>query len=335
MTGLFLRDAWSLLRSLTPARLWNLMLLYGAEVMSRIRKEAILAGSPAYVHIEPTSFCNLHCPECPTGLGLLQRPRGRITVKTFETFLDTLAPKAFYLTLYFQGEPLLHPDFPDLVRRAKQRRLYVVTSSNLQGLDESRAYALVRSGLDRLIVSFDGPDKETYERYRTGGDWEQLKAAVTLLRNARDANHGRGPLLVLQCLLMQQNEFRQDEVRRLAIRLGADKVEFKTLQLCRTAEVSELLPTQERYTRYRWTDDGGYVLKQSPRKACHRVFSSLVVCWDGTVVPCCYDKDAGFSLGRLDQQQLNGIWKGTPRRDFVNSVMRSRRAMGMCINCEE
>lgn len=330
-----LRDRFSLMSALKPHRLWNLLCVKGAEVLSRLRKEPFLLGSPAYIHIEPTSVCNLKCPECPTGLGLLSRPQGYLTPEAYERMLGKLARNAFYLTLYFQGEPLLHPGFTDLVRRAKEYRLYVVTSTNAQCVNQERARHLVRSGLDRLIISFDGPNRQTYENYRIGGDWDRVKSAVVELRKARDENNGHGPLLVLQCLIMRGNETQQRRVRELAATLGADKVEFKTMQLMRTHQRSDLLPLNQKHARYRWTENQVYELKCQQKTACSRIFTSCVVCWDGNVVPCCYDKDADNILGNVITQNREQIWKGSLRKAFVRRVLKTRTSVEMCMNCEE
>ena len=85
---------------------------------------------------------------------------------------------AHTLQFYFQGEPLLCKQLPEMIRMAHDVGLYTIVSTNAQALDEATAIALVEAGLSRIIISMDGFTQATYEQYRRGGDVEQVKAAI-------------------------------------------------------------------------------------------------------------------------------------------------------------
>lgn len=328
------RDAISLLRAIPPHKAWNYLLLQWSKSLSRILGSPILLGKPAFVHIEPTNRCNLCCPECPTGAGLLTRPAGSISLTTYAALLKTLAPTAFYLNLYFQGEPLLHEQFPEMVRLAKARGLYVATATNAQHLDHDMANAIVRSGLDRIIISFDGPNAETYEAYRIGGNWDKVLQAVRHVREAKTSHHTSSPLIVLQCLLFASNETKKSEVQLLAKNLGADTLEFKTLQVMDLGKANALLPQHPTHTRYLPNGHRGYRLKKRSSKACSHIFNSCVITWNGEVVPCCYDKNADYSFGNLNTLSLTELWNGAQRKAFIKCVLTARQKIGMCNNCD-
>ncbi|MEJ2005803.1 MAG: radical SAM protein, partial [Cyclobacteriaceae bacterium] len=124
------RDTLNLISKLTIARIWNgLLLLYGYW-FSRITRSPRQFGMPASIAIEPTTSCNLRCPECPSGLRSFSRPTGMLQRELFERIIEDLQRQLFYLTFYFQGEPYLHPDFLQLVRFAASRKIYTATSTN-------------------------------------------------------------------------------------------------------------------------------------------------------------------------------------------------------------
>jgi len=131
-------------------------------------------GSPISIAIEPTTSCNLRCPECPSGLRSFSRPTGMLDENFFQKTIDELHKEIFYLTFYFQGEPYLNPKFLEMVKYASDKNIYTSTSTNAHYLDDANAKATVESGLDRLIISIDGTTQESYKSYRIGGDLQKV-----------------------------------------------------------------------------------------------------------------------------------------------------------------
>src|SRR5438552_3461180 len=87
-------------------------------------------GSPISIAIEPTTSCNLRCPECPSGLRSFSRPTGMLNEDTFKEVIDELSPVSPYLIMYFQGEPYLNKQFFEYVKYASCKKMYVATSTN-------------------------------------------------------------------------------------------------------------------------------------------------------------------------------------------------------------
>ncbi|MFM7429463.1 MAG: radical SAM protein, partial [Flammeovirgaceae bacterium] len=167
-------DGLNLLAKLSPIRVWNVGQLIGSYMTSRVTGKPQHAGMPMSISIEPTTSCNLRCPECPSGLRSFTRPTGMLKPELFESTINQLASRLSYLIFYFQGEPYLHPQFLDLVAYASRKRIYTATSTNAHYLNDRNAKATVKSGLDRLIISIDGTTQETYESYRIGGSLEKV-----------------------------------------------------------------------------------------------------------------------------------------------------------------
>src|SRR5690348_1176154 len=91
-----------------PARLFNMMRVYSSFQTSKLSGKVNHAGMPVSISIEPTTSCNLRCPECPSGLRSFTRPTGMMKKELFESVVTQLAPSLSYLIFYFQGEPYLH-----------------------------------------------------------------------------------------------------------------------------------------------------------------------------------------------------------------------------------
>ncbi len=292
-------------------------------------------GMPISIAFEPTTSCNLRCPECPSGLRSFTRPTGMLADALFKKTIDELAPTLSYLTFYFQGEPYLHPHFLELVGYAHQKKIYTATSTNAHYLSDKNAEATVRSGLDRLIVSIDGTTQDTYQSYRIGGSLDKVLEGTRTLLAWRRKLKSRTPHVIFQFLVVKPNEHQIPEVYRLAKDLGVDEVKLKTAQIYDYEEGSPLMPTQDKYSRYRLLPNGKYAIKNAFDNHCWKMWHSCVITWDGRVVPCCFDKDAHHVLGRLADHSFAEIWRGEAYRQFRASLLRARSEIDMCRNCTE
>jgi len=329
------KDTFGILKALTFYRIWNLLLLYCSFLISRIIRKPIVWGKPFTVSIEPTTACNLACPECPSGLKSFTRPVGKISLEDNEFLLDSVGKQLMYVNYYFQGEPFLNPDFLSLVKAAKERNIYVATSTNAHFIDAKIAEDIVLSGLDRLIISIDGTTQETYESYRVTGKLEKVISATKELVRVKKQLQSKTPHLIFQFLVVKPNEHEIPSVFELAKELEVDEVRLKTAQLYDYLHGNPLMPTNEKYSRYTLQKDGSYKLKYAIQNHCWRMWSSCVFTWDGQVVPCCFDKDAKYPLGSAKKIPFDTLWRADKYQAFRKSVLTGRKQIDICQNCSE
>ncbi|MFT4739020.1 MAG: MoaA/NifB/PqqE/SkfB family radical SAM enzyme, partial [Paraglaciecola sp.] len=100
-------DVLELASKLTVKRIINALRITISYIYARYTKKAIVLGLPISISVEPTTACNLKCPECPSGLRSFSRPTGKITLALFEKIVRDVSDYTSYLTFYFQGEPYL------------------------------------------------------------------------------------------------------------------------------------------------------------------------------------------------------------------------------------
>lgn len=328
-------DILNLASKLTFKRLINAIKVYSSFVKARKTKQALVKGLPISLSVEPTTACNLRCPECPSGLRSFTRPTGKMSGEIFTKIIDELHETLFYLIFYFQGEPYLHPDFLDLVKYATSKNIYTATSTNAHFLTKAMAQRTVDSGLDRMIISIDGASQATYESYRKEGELTKVLEGTKNILEARSASKKNTPLVVWQFLVVRPNEHEVGEIKRLANEYGVDKVAFKTAQIYDYENGSDLIPTRDKYSRYRKEEDGHYSLKNKALDECWKMWHSCVITWDGKVVPCCFDKDAQYTLGDISAMDFTHVWKSKPYEDFRNQLLNARSEIEMCKNCSE
>lgn len=322
-------------RKLTIRRMWNTLLLLASYGVTRLLRRPIQWGLPMTVSLEPTTACNLRCPECPSGLRAFSRPTGTLSRELSHAIIDQIAPHALYLIFYFQGEPYIHPRFLELVSYAQQKKLYTITSTNGHFLDDARAKATILSGLDRLIISVDGATQETYAAYRKGGNLQEVLDGARRLVYWRKKLGRRNPFIIFQFLVVKPNEHEIPEIYRLAREIGVDAVYLKTAQIYDFEHGSPLIPTDLRYSRYIPRANGTWQPRHATNNHCWKLWHACVITWNGQVVPCCFDKDAAYPMGDLRYESLRALWKGTPYRTFRNNISQGRDKIEMCTNCTE
>jgi radical SAM protein with 4Fe4S-binding SPASM domain len=324
-----------LLKKLSLKKLFNAFKVWISYHVSKNTKKVSSIGFPISMAIEPTTSCNLRCPECPSGLRQFTRPIGMLEPAFFKKTIDEVYKELIYLTFYFQGEPYLNPNFLDMVRYASDKKIYTSTSTNAHYLTKEQAKKTVESKLDRLIISIDGTTQETYEQYRIGGQLQKVIDGTENIIEAKRALRSNTPHIVFQFLVVKPNEHQLEDVKKLAKDLGVDEVVFKTAQVYDFENGNSLIPDNIKYSRYKKNADGTYSIKNKLLNQCWRMWSSCVVTWDGVVVPCCFDKDAKHPLGDLKKEGFRVLWKTEKYQTFRQSILKSREEIDICKNCSE
>jgi radical SAM protein with 4Fe4S-binding SPASM domain len=253
----------------------------------------------------------------------------------YENMLDQLHHVLWYLILYFQGEPYLHPQFFDLIKLAKARNIYTATSTNGHYLNSENARKTVASGLDRLVISIDGTSQDTYESYRIGGKLDRVLSGTKEIIQWKKKLASSTPYVIFQFLVVKPNEHQIAEVKELAASLGVDKVAFKTAQIYDYQNGSPLIPDNPQYSRYRLNEDGSYSLKNKLLNQCWKMWHSCVMTWDGQVVPCCFDKDASHPMGDMKTHRFKDLWYGEKYSAFRSRLTQARSEIDICTNCTE
>jgi radical SAM protein with 4Fe4S-binding SPASM domain len=334
MTAL-LSDKLNLLSKISVNKLKNASRVFTSYHRSRLTGSPELSGLPISLAIEPTTSCNLRCPECPSGLRSFTRPTGMLTKELFEKIINELSDTLIWLTFYFQGEPFLHNGFLEMVNIASQQNIYTSTSTNGHYLNDATARQTVESGLDRLIISIDGLTQKSYEAYRVGGKLDKVLEGTRNVIHWKKKLKSKTPHVMFQFLVVRHNEHEVAQVRLLAKALGVDEVAFKTAQVYDYKNGSDLIPKNERYARYKKQADGTYGIKNKLLNHCWKMWNSCVITWDGKVVPCCFDKDASHVLGNVSHQSFQSIWTSDAYQAFRASLLKSRNEIEICTNCTE
>ncbi len=335
MKKFYIHDTLHFVRKLTVRRLANIVLLYLSYQITKILKKPVQWGIPMTISFEPTTACNLRCPECPSGLRSFTRETGNLKEDFFRKTIDDLYKDLTYLIFYFQGEPYINPKFLDMVRYATDKGIYTITSTNGHFLNDENARKTIESGLDRMIISVDGTTQEVYESYRKEGKLDAVLQGARNVVKWKKQLKSKTPHIIFQFLVVKPNEHQIPEIFKLAEEIGVDEVKLKTAQVYDYEHGNELIPTIEKYSRYKKQKDGTYQVKNELLNHCWKLWHACVITWDGWVVPCCFDKDAKHQLGDLKQLKFREVWKGDAYKNFRSQLLVGRNQIDICTNCTE
>lgn len=157
--------------------------------------EKIPLNTPLSLLIEPTNRCNFRCIFCPTGdrehLREVGRPSGDMSLELFRKIvsdIQSFPDKLKRISLYKDGEPLLHPDLPEMIKILKDADVCndVSTTSNAALLTEELAAKLIESGLDSIRFSVVSMSDEGYKKLtRTTCDYETVRENIKIRYRVR------------------------------------------------------------------------------------------------------------------------------------------------------
>ena len=282
------------------------------------------AASPARVpfvdQIELTNICPFRCQFCPRGVeGKMKRPTGKMDFALYERLLDQLHPdqrKWRALELHHLGESLVHPEVDKFIAAASRRGLPTEMSCNPSMLQGDLGARLVDAGVKRIVISLDGVDNATSISIRgPAARYDKAERNLeALLGHA--AGHPDPPRIVIQMIDLHKNRHQREA---FLARWGRTGLPFVA------AYIKDLDGPDP---------DTGKSSKTPVQYLCSYPWRSVVVLWDGRVVPCCRDSDAALVLGDLNTQSLEEIWKGAEVKRLREQLRKKEVPCGhLCDGC--
>ncbi len=330
-----LTDGINFLSKLNNKRIWNYVKLMASYYISKSTGKAFVNAKPTSLEIEPTTSCNLRCPQCPSGLREFTRNTGMLDLPLYKKIIDETHQELVWLILYFQGEPFLNKQFLEFVKYAAQKNIYTATSSNAHYFTDEMAKATIESGLDRLIISIDGTTQDTYGKYRRGGNVEKVIDGTKRLLEWKEKLNSKTPHIIWQFIVFKHNEHQLPEIKKLAKQVGVDELGIKTAQIYDYETSDNFIPENTELSRYEKLPDGSYKIKNKLLNQCWRMWRGSVITWNGLVVPCCFDKDATHQFGDVREATFHEVWHSDRYNNFRNAILRSRKEIDICKNCTE
>ena len=267
-------------------------------------------------YVEITNVCNLRCAFCP---GTKRAPRA-MSPDEFALVLDRLRERVSYVYLHIMGEPLLHPQLPELLAIAAERGVRVCVTTN-GTLLHARADALLNApALYKVSVSLHSIEEN-------GGDPAAAREYLETVWSFAERAAARGVICALRLWNEGAADSRNDTILDfLREKTGsADWPEPRE----RSFRLRENLYL-EREAAFAWPD---LAAGEMPVEFCRALREQVGVLADGTVVPCCLDHEGDLALGNLFARELSEILASPRAKALYEGFSRRKPAETLCRRC--
>jgi MoaA/NifB/PqqE/SkfB family radical SAM enzyme len=334
------RQGWFLQNS-SPRQLANLAL---AGTQFALKHETMRAW-PVLLKVDISPACNLGCTFCVHASagasgGQLegQSFRGRaMSVHDFSCLVDQVSGRSMAVSLYYLGDPLVHPNLAEICGVARAARLNTHISTHFSfRLSDERIRGLVTSGPTHLTVCVDSMRQETYELTRVGGRIDLVLDNLDRLLQTRRRLGQQTPRVEVQFIKFQHNLDQLEQAARWCRDRGVDQFTDYWGNLHNYADVA---PGRYRVFRPK---------QKTALPRCSWPHFSLQVKYNGDVIPCCYYRqteqyrDGGDSriVGNVFAAGVWDVWNSPAYRQLrrlVNDPTRVERdpalAGSFCHGC--
>ena len=279
---------------------------------------------PNHLHIETVNgLCTARCTMCV--INTSKRKPSIMSQKTFKNILERFLPyKDYlqYLSLFWNGEPLLDKGLSNKIKLAKEMGFKSVGfATNCTELTASKSYSLLRAGLDTLICSIDGATKETHEAIRIGTDFDKVvNNVLTFLETRYRVGNAK---VIIRFIRQKSNAHEWND--------------FKDWwEPC-------LDPSMDMVTSFDIIDVDGKVEDYNAKDVlsdikspltCDQLNNRMIVMSDGNVALCCADLDGKFNLGNVLEKDPIEIFNGPKFSLFRELISMGRiKDLDLCNKC--
>jgi radical SAM protein with 4Fe4S-binding SPASM domain len=283
------------------------------------KKHSLLPYMPIRLWVELTSHCNYRCGMCPNK-DLSKENKGFMSFDLFRKIIDEAAEFSFEINLAHRGESLMHSQAAEMTGYAVQNGLFTRLHTNGSLLNENLSRKLIQAGLNRISFSFDGFDKETYEKIRAGGDFDKTVAHIHRFLEIKKELDLRKPTVAIEVINL--NQYSGMELKKK--RNGFIR-RFENLPL------NEFIMKEP----HNWAGRLEETKESRHYCVCPFPWNAMVIFWNGEVFPCPQDFFGDYSVGSVEQQTLREIWNG-PRMISLRKKLASGDVdkISTCSQCD-
>lgn len=264
------------------------------------------------VYVEITNLCNRNCSFCPGTV----RPGRQMRPEEFRAIAAQLTGVTQYLYYHLMGEPLTHPDLPEMIRIASSLGLRSAITTNGTLLPD-RGAGLIEAGTYKVNISvhsFEDGTEESYVNY--------IRGCLDFAAKAADA----GVLVVLRLWNQGCDNGRNDSTVAL-IRKAFPEPWKVSPRGTRLREKVYL----EYGDRFEWPDMQAQ--DRGDQVFCYGLRDHFGILCDGTVVPCCLDREGAVALGNIFREDISDILASNRAKAMVEGFSCRKATEELCRKC--
>lgn len=276
---------------------------------------------PNRITVELTNDCNVSCTFC--NRQKIAMDIGYMEEKLFYKIIDEMAEHLpIKMVPFFRGEPLMHPKIIEFIRYAKSKGIGPIQlASNALLLDEDMQDALSEIGVDYISFSLDTIDPQIYQCSRLMGDLNISSRNVESMGlKCRERKKKGLPVPTLQVSTINIEEYIPEQ----------------------KAFIKRWLPYVDVVRVYEQHDEKGQLVNPEirakldllhERKPCRKVFTDMIIYWDGRLALCNYDWDEHRDIGNINTMTLQEAWNSEEYEEIRAMHKCGHFDDGICAGC--
>ncbi len=282
---------------------------------SYVLRRSNVPGGPLTLAIESTAKCNLFCPMCPREN--IYFPPKDMELSLFRKIIDEGKEYLEFAVPYGVGEPLLNPEIHQMLAYCRRSGVPTGLSTNATVLTEDASRKLIESGLDYIIVAFDGATRETFEEYRKGADFEKVRTNILAFLRVKKELRSK-IFCIIQMVALKENRREIPDLIRMWRVQGIDEIRIKKDEVHNEGSA---IP-------------GDNDSRPPMRHPCYLLWRGpMYIHYDGTVFPCCYIYP-NHAVGNVSRSSLDEIWNSEKMKNLREAHLAGNLAeYKACQNC--
>lgn len=276
------------------------------------------------LNLELTNICNYSCIGCPTDY--ITRQRGFIDINLYKKIFNEVGNKIDKIFLWGYGESFIHPKIIELLEYTKDFSVRKVMSTNGSKLKELSNIKCLNN-LDELIISINGITQDIYSIHQKGGN---LKEVIEGVEKIYPTIVSSKTTFVMQVVANKMNIDKIEDMKNFAKRYGFDIIKIKSFNVMdnKKETFDKFVPIKTKYSRY--FDSPNTTQKHSNLiSPCEEW---MVINWDGSVNPCCWDYFGKEELGNVSELGVYNIWKNKKTSNHRDRI-KNGKFYSFCIDC--
>ncbi|MFH1966734.1 MAG: radical SAM protein [Patescibacteria group bacterium] len=271
---------------------------------------------PYHVFLESTNICNLHCKICTRNIAPI-----KLGSMDFELFKKIVNEASVYgsrnFSLHLFGEPLLAPNIIPMIKYIKQKnnKNTVLITTNGVLLNNKISQEIIMNGVDKIIVSIHGANKEQYENMTGTDNLNNVEENIKNLINLK--NKKNKPKIFLRMVSFKKNT---TEIKKFYKRWSSYPV---------------IIDIKEPHNFGGQIETGRSIDSLPKRYPCYHLWLAPGINWDGQVSICCCDTFKDAIIGNVNQNSLHKIWNGEKLKQYRDYHLRGKYdKIPVCKNCD-
>lgn len=276
-------------------------------------------------YIEISNICNLQCTFCPE----VERDNKILSKEDFRKILKDVLPYTEQICLHLMGEPLAHPEFPEILKICEEEGAVIHLTTNGTYLSKygfelflnSKAIRQINFSIHSYKDNFPGQDirpylydiltfakaalKERPDLYLNFRLWNLLETTQMRKENQDIIDH------ICEFFQVPVNDNVDVSFRKSKNIIGRVYFHFDS--------------------RFKWPS---FLDPDNGEKGfCHALSQQIGIHADGTVVPCCLDKEAGIPLGNVLKESFSSILNSPRLRNMREGFQKQILTEELCRKC--